>query len=866
MTKEFHLLSANDTLAQMQSGPTGITPAEAAIRLEQYGPNELEQKKKKPAWVLFLHQFKDFMILVLIAAALVSGLVGEPVDSLIILVIVILNAILGFVQEYRAEKAMEALKKMAVLQAQVLRNGQAVTLPSSELVPGDVVLLEAGKAVPADLRLLEAYSLRIDESALTGESVPVDKKTNPLQEADAPLGDRINMAYKSTLITNGRGMGVVTATGMDTQIGHIARMLQGDESDTPLKQRMAAFGKRLSYIILFICLILFVVGILRGEEIISMMMLSISLAVAAIPEALPALITIALARGAGRMVKQHALIRKLPAVETLGSVSFICTDKTGTLTLNKMKVTDVYALPTSIEGLDISPLLLSMALNHDVQVGEDLQLTGDPTETALVEQVINTTGAAACQSMATQYPRVAELPFDSDRKCMTTVHRFLNQYLVIAKGAIESIAATAAPGQPVQQLLLESEMWAARGLRVLGFGYRLLDALPDPFTYEAVETNMTLAGIAGIIDPPREEVKAAINECKEAGIKPVMITGDHPATAKAIATEIGIMGPRDLMMTGKELQQKPFEDFLEVVEKTAVYARVSPEQKLNIVKALQQRNHFVSMTGDGVNDAPSLKAANIGVAMGINGTDVSKEAAHMILLDDNFATIIKAVKEGRRIYDNIRKFVKYIMTCNSAEIWTIFLAPLLALPMPLLPIHILWINLVTDGLPGLALASENAEPDVMRRPPRPAKESLFAGGLGYHILWVGILMAGVTLATQAYSIHESNSHWQTMVFTVLSLSQLGHALAIRSERTFLFRQGLFSNKALLGAILLTFGLQMMVIYVPFFNEVFRTAPLSLNELVVCIALSAVVFHAVELEKFIKQRLAKRKGTQEEPVL
>lgn len=861
----FHTLSIAETLQQLDTSGHGLSAEEAEQRLKQYGPNELEQQKKKSAWVLLLHQFADFMIIVLMVAAVISGLAGDPVDSVIILVIVLLNAILGFVQEYRAEKAMEALRKMAVLNAKVIRNNTTQQIPGNALVPGDIVLLEAGNAVPADLRLIETYSLSIDESALTGESVAVDKITAPIKEAEALPGDRHNMAYKSTLITNGRGVGVVAATGMHTEIGKIALLLQGNDSETPLKRRMASFGKKLSYIILIICLVLFGVGLLRGEEWVPMMMLSISLAVAAIPEALPALITIALSRGAARMVKQQALIRKLPAVETLGSVSFICTDKTGTLTLNKMKVVQHFLLPAMNGVLKQHTLHVCMALNHDVQSSSDGHWVGDPTETALVEYVVQAEGRQALSFIQQQYPRVAELPFDSDRKCMTTVHRFENKLLVISKGAVEAISAAAANGEPLAMLNGEAELWATKGLRVLAYAIKWLDALPQPFDYEQVECNMQLVGLAGLIDPPREEVRAAIAECKQAGIKPVMITGDHPATAKAIATDIGIMHPGDLMMTGKELQQSDFNLFLQKVEKTAVYARVSPEQKLMIVKALQQHHHFVAMTGDGVNDAPSLKAANIGVAMGINGTDVSKEAAHMILLDDNFATIIKAVKEGRRIFDNIRKFVKYIMTCNSAEIWTIFMAPMLTLPMPLLPIHILWINLITDGLPGLALASEKAEANVMNRPPRPSNESLFAGGLGYHIVWVGILMAAVTLATQSYCLYANAAHWQTMVFTVLSLSQLGHALAIRSESTFLYRQGLLSNPALLFSVLFTFILQLMVIYLPVMNELFKTEPLSLSELTICMALSAVVFHAVELEKWIKH-LNKKRGKTIRPFL
>jgi P-type Ca2+ transporter type 2C len=856
---DWHHLPSDEVIKQTGSSPEGLNSETVASKLAEFGPNELLEKKKKPAWLLFVHQFKDFMILVLVAAAVIAGIVGDLTDTIIIMVIVLLNAVVGFVQEYRAEKAMEALKKIAALQAQVMRNGKPVTLPSAELVPGDLVLLEAGNVVPADLRLIEAFRLNIDESALTGESVPAEKTDQIMEEIDIPIGDRLNMGYKSTLVTNGRGKGIVIATGMQTEIGVIARMLQEDEVATPLQKRMADFGRKLSYIILFICVLLFVVGLLRGEKPLNMLLISISLAVAAIPEALPALITIALARGAKRLVKKNALIRKLPAVETLGSVTYICSDKTGTLTQNKMKVVQVEADEKNQFKIEEIPLLdVSMALNHDVKESDKNKLLGDPTEIALVEYFNQQHADKSFTSIQSALPRIAELPFDSDRKCMTTVHKYKEQFLVISKGAVESVTSALKEGHDAAAILKKADEWSSDGIRVIAFAYKCVDALPEPFTYESVETELEFAGLAGMIDPPREEAKLAIQECKAAGIRVVMITGDHPATASAIAKQIGILTKNDLVMTGKELKAISAEDFDEQVEKIRVYARVSPEQKLNIVKALQQKNHFVSMTGDGVNDAPSLKISNIGVAMGINGTDVSKEAAHMILLDDNFATIVKAVKEGRRIYDNIRKFVKYIMTCNGAEIWTLFLAPLVGLPIPLLPIHILWINLVTDGLPGLALASEKEEADIMKRPPRKTNESLFADGIGYHIVWVGLLMAGVTLGIQAWSINHSGAHWQTMVFTVLSLAQLGHVLAIRSERQYLIKQGIFSNLELLGAVLLTFMLQLGVIYLPFANEIFKTQPLTINELIICIAASAIVFHAVEFEKFVKQKISSRK--------
>lgn len=851
----FYSLDIEKVIELTGSSVNGLSEQTANEKLIQYGLNELEEKKKKSAWIFFIDQFKDFMILVLIAAALVSGLIGDITDTIIILVIVLLNAVLGFTQEYQAEKAIESLKKMASLQAQALRKGHVISIPSSKLVPGDIVLLEAGNAVPADIRLMEAYNLRIDESALTGESVPVNKTSEKSEVEELFIGDRFNMAYKSTMVTHGRARGIVVATGMKTEIGRIAGLLQQDEPVTPLQKRMEEFGKKISYIILLICLLLFIAGLLRGNDPMNMLLLSISLAVAAIPEALPALITIALARGAKRLAKKNALIRKLPAVETLGSVSFICSDKTGTLTQNKMKVVETDAESISLPLYkNISVLECAMALNHDVKITKDNTLLGDPTETALVDYFTRHHSVDELKQLQQELPRVAELPFDSDRKCMTTVHRFKKKYLIVSKGASESVIDSLHTSNDITAITGRANKLAGNGIRVLAFAYKIIDTLPEPFSYESVERDMLFAGLAGMIDPPREEVKHAIEECKAAGIRPVMITGDHPATASAMARQIGILTDKDLVVTGSELNTMSYDEFEEKVERIRVYARVSPEQKLGIIKALQRRNHFVSMTGDGVNDAPSLRAANIGVAMGINGTDVSKEAAHMILLDDNFATIVRAVKEGRRIYDNIRKFVKYIMTCNGAEIWTIFLAPLIGLPIPLLPIHILWINLVTDGLPGLALADEKAEKDVMQRSPRKANESLFADGIGYHIIWVGLLMAGVTLGIQAWATYHNNNHWQTMVFTVLSLAQLGHVLAIRSDREFLYKQGLFSNLPVMTVVSLTFLLQLAVIYLPFANNLFKTQPLSLNELLICIGVSSIVFHAVELEKWIKQKL------------
>ena len=892
----WHQKEITSVVEELQTSFQGLSSEEAQRRLGQYGSNELTEKKKQTPFMMFLGQFRDFMIMVLIAAAIISGFIGDITDTIAIVVILVLNAVIGFIQEYRAEKAIDALKRMAAPSATVIRNGIPANIPASHLVPGDVVALEAGKIVPADIRLVEAVQLRVEEAALTGESVPVEKHTKALHDEYLPVGDRKNMAHKGTFVSYGRGTGVVVGTGMNTELGRIAAMLQkGEEGKTPLQRRLAAFGMKLAIAVLIICAVVFGIGMMRGAPFLLMLLTAISLAVAAIPEALPAVVTISLALGARKLVKQNALIRKLPAVETLGSVTYICSDKTGTLTLNKMTVEEIWVdgkinppfdprNPQPLESLFFS----SLALSNDARMDAKDDPIGDPTEIALY-RAANNSGFHK-EELEKIYSRVAEIPFDSDRKCMTTIHKAhrgqevmesnakenelpepLNsgtpesvQFVSFTKGAVDVLIEKSAniltseglKRIDTQEIMRMNERMAADGLRVLCISMRRWNNLPAEITPDNLETDLTIVGLVGMMDPPREEVKEAVSMCKTAGIIPVMITGDHPVTARAIAGRLGIIEDDSKeIITGRELEKLTLEEFEARVEHIRVYARVAPEQKLKIVKALQDKGQFVAMTGDGVNDAPALRMADIGVAMGITGTDVSREAAHMILLDDNFATIVKTVREGRKIYDNIRKFIKYLLTTNSGEIWTLFLAPLVGLPIPLLPIHILWINLLTDGLPALALSAEPAESDVMKRPPRHPKESIFAHGLGAHAIWVGLLMAGIVLFLQAWSLKTEHVHWQTMVFTVLCLTQLGHVLAIRSETQSLFSMGLFSNKYLFGAVALTFLLQMATIYVPFLNPIFKTESLTLSELAIAVVFSSGVFFAVETEKLIKRRKA-----------
>ncbi len=865
MTNEvWHVHSVESTVDTLGTDlDRGLTQSEARERLLTFGENALKETRRRSLLRMLLSQFTDFMVLVLIGAALIAGFLGELENTIAIVVIVILNAALGFAQEYRAERAMAALKALATPSAKVLRAGKVTTVYARELVPGDIVLLETGNLVAADLRLVETVQLKIEEATLTGESQPAEKSTKALSQSELAIGERQNIAYKGTLVTYGRGAGIVVATGMQTELGRIAALLQSKEDpQTPLQRRLARFGQRLAMGVAALCAVFFVVGLLRGERPLLMFMTALSLAVAAIPEALPAVVTVSLALGARRMVKRKALVRRLPAVETLGSVTYICSDKTGTLTRNQMRVVE-YQINENAASL----LFQAIALNNDASAREGEGIQGDPTETALYEAARD--AGFPKPEVEKKFPRVGEIPFSSERGKMTTLHRAKGgELLVFMKGAPERVLSRCTqewkdgqlrPIEP-QAALARADAMAKEGLRVLAFANKTMTAPPEEFTSDTVETDLMLIGFVGLIDPPRPEVKQAIELCQSASMHVVMITGDHPATALAIARELGIItrsapnqGTHGAVLTGQELAKLSTAEFETRVRDIRVYARVSPEQKIKIIKGLQDRGELVAMTGDGVNDAPALKRADIGIAMGMNGTDVAKEAAHMVLLDDSFATIVSAVREGRRIFDNIRKFIKFVLTGNAAEIWTLFLAPFLGLPLPFLPIHILWINLVTDGLPGLALVAEPEEPGIMKRPPRPPGESIFSHGLWQHAIWAGLLMAAVSLSVLAWAYHAGSAHWQSMAFTTLTISQMFHVLAVRSDRESLFSQGMLSNAPILGVVLLTFGLQMATLYVPLLNTLFKTEPLTLPELGICLSVSPIILFAVEFEKWMARR-------------
>lgn len=869
MKLDWHLLDTEVVLEKLRTGKNGLSSDEAKERLAKYGPNLLKEAPKKSPFLLFLKQFTDVLVLILIAAAAISAFTGDVTDTVVIIFIVFLNATIGFTQEYRAERAMEALKKLEAPVVTVIRSSSHTKIPSQDLVIGDIIELSAGEKVSADIRLIEAYNLNVEEAALTGESLPVEKNTKPM-EGTAALADRKNMSFMGTIITYGRGIGVVTATGMDTELGKIAHLIQEvKDKKTPIQERLERMGKWLALVALILCAVIFTAGILRGEPMQLMLLTAISLAVAAIPESLPAVITIVLALGAYRMVKANALIRKLPSVETLGSVTTICSDKTGTLTLNRMSAEFIY----TIDGLEkewnvddriTGKLLHAMVLCNDANI-EGAKRTGDPMELALLQAGIHT--GITKEDALRNYPRLNELPFDSSRKRMSTIHRTPdNKYIAFVKGAVDSLLEISPyiltdsgvkemGNADKEQMLIYNEEMASKGVRVLGFAYR--DAKKEIQPDES-ENDLVFIGLVGLKDPPRDEARDAVSQCRDAGIRPVMITGDHPATAAAIARDVGILSADDRSMTGRELADISDEEFKSVVESISVFARVQPEDKIRIVNALREKGHIVAMTGDGVNDAPALKGANIGIAMGITGTDVSKEASDMILLDDNFATIVSAIKEGRIIYDNIRKFIRYMLSTNSGEVLTMFFAILLGMPLPLLPIQILWVNLVTDSLPALALGLEPAERNVMKRLPRDPKESIFSRGMWQHIIWVGFLMAAGVIFVMWYELRNSDvRHMQSMAFFTLAMFQMANVMAIRSERESLFRIGLFSNAKLLGAVLLTFTLQLLITYLPPFQKIFKTTSLSPLELFLCLAVSFTVFIAVEAEKAFFRRRERR---------
>jgi Ca2+-transporting ATPase len=852
-------------LQRLESSEAGLSGAEANERLTKYGNNAIPEKKRRSLLALILSQFQDFMIIILLVAALVSGLIGDPKDAIAILVIVLLNAIVGSVQELRAERAIAALKQMAAPDARVLRDGQPLTISAANVVPGDVVVLQAGNIVPADLRLLEADELQADESALTGESTPVFKQLQAIEASDPSPADQLNMAFKGSLVTNGNATGLVVATGLNTEMGRIAELLQNEPGvKTPLQQRLTRFGRYLALSVLGICAIVFTAGLLQGQPTLLMFLTAVSLAVAAIPEALPAVITVSLALGARKLTQHNSLIRNLPAVETLGSVTCICADKTGTLTQNRMTAELFYFSGQRRESItgdegeqSVSQFGYALALSNDI-TQESGAPVGEPTELALYEAAL--AAGFDKEALGERHPRLAILPFDSERKRMSTLHRDGDGVVAYVKGAPEQLLplCTSEIGEDAtsftpERTLNKATALARDGYRVLAVARRQLTVLPEPLEVESIERDLQFLGLVALIDPPREEVPLAVANCLTAGIKPMMITGDHPGTAVAIALRLGITDDENAVLSGDQLAALNDEAFALALKTTRVFARVTPQQKLRIVKGLQEQGEFVAMTGDGVNDAPALKRAGIGIAMGQKGTDVAREASDMVLLDDDFSTIVSAVREGRSIFDNLRKFIKDTMSSNAGEIWTLLLAPFMGLPIPLLPIHILWINLVTDGLPGLAFSAEPAEPGIMNRPPRPPQENIFAHGMWQHIIWVGLYIAGISIAAMAWAMSREAAYWQTVIFTVLTVSQLFHSMAVRSETASLFRIGLFTNLPMLFAVLLTLALQLAVIYTPALNIVFHTQPLPLTDLAACLALSSTVLVVVEAEKWMVRR-------------
>ncbi len=883
----------------------GLSNEQVNENRQKYGTNELQTKKKKSTFVKFLEQFKDFMIIVLIIAAIISGVVGyiegEGItDSIIILIVVILNAVIGVIQENKAEKSLEALQKLSAHVSKVIRNGKMEVIPAKELVPGDIVVLDTGDYVPADLRIIEAVNLKSQEASLTGESVPVEKSANTIEQEEVDLGDRENMLFSSSLITYGRGKGIVVETGMNTEVGKIAGIINStEETQTPLQEKLNKLGKTLGIAALVICAIIFVIGLLYGKDPIEMFMTAVSLAVAVIPEGLAAVSTIVLAIGVQRMVKRHAIVKKLPAVETLGSTTVICSDKTGTLTQNKMTVEKIFYNGKLLDAEEVKQnidtnlekLVYISMLCNDTKISANNELTGDPTETALVDMGFNLQFE---KNIYDKNPRIKEIPFDSDRKLMTTVNKINNKYVVLTKGGVDELLAKCNKylydGEERNDLenykkviTKNNEDMAKDALRVLSMAYKEIDHEPTDEEMKNIEQDLIYVGMVGMIDPPRLEVKDAVDKCEKAGIKTVMITGDHKITAIAIAKSLGILQSEEEALTGAELEKMSDEDLTKNIRKYSVYARVSPEHKVRIVKAWQANGEIVAMTGDGVNDAPALKTADIGCAMGIVGTDVSKEAADVILTDDNFATIVSSVEEGRRIYDNILKAIQFLLSSNVGEVITLFVAilitPLLGnlfgidinLIVPLLPIHILWINLVTDSLPALALAVDPPQKDVMDRKPNKNK-SVFTKGMIWRIVYQGILIGVITIVAFIVGLATPDENLpvieeltneeikveigQTMAFCVLAFSQLVHVFNVRDNKTSIFKTGIFSNKQLILAVLASAALMLGILLIPALRHVFSIPVLPVGNILEIVVLSLMPLIVVELFKLIKINTSK----------
>ncbi|HWO77896.1 MAG TPA: calcium-translocating P-type ATPase, SERCA-type [Bacillus sp. (in: firmicutes)] len=876
---KFHEMPVEDLERSLATNfERGLTNDEVKKRRKKHGYNELEEGEKQSALLLFFSQFKDFMVLVLLGATLISGLLGEYVDAIAIMAIVLVNGFLGFFQERKAEKSLQALKELSAPQVMVLRDGEWIKVPSREVVPGDILKFAAGDRVGADLRLIEAKSLEIEESALTGESVPVEKNVSPIRDSNLSIGDMHNMAFMGTLVTRGSGVGVVVSTGMKTAMGQIADLLQTAESTmTPLQRRLEELGKILIVAALFLTALVVVVGIIQGHDLYTMFFAGVSLAVAAIPEGLPAIVTVALSLGVQKMIKRNAIVRKLPAVETLGCASVICSDKTGTMTQNKMTVTKLWSggkiwgvtgqgYEPAGEFLDgdraVEPaseksfqqlLTFGMLCNHAElkNDGDHYYLDGDPTEGAMLVAAMK--AGLSRKSLLSQFKIVHEFPFDSERKMMSVIVEDRNgKKFVVTKGAPDVLLKVSDSilydnklqylSETMRKNVVQAiESMAEQALRTIAVGYRPLQTGTYPLHEMEAEKDLTFVGLQGMIDPPRPEVREAVKQCKKAGIQTVMITGDHAITARAIAKQLGLLTNQSLVLEGHQLNDMSVEELEEVVEKTTVFARVSPEHKLKIVKAFQNRGHIVAMTGDGVNDAPAIKAADIGVAMGITGTDVAKEASSLVLLDDNFTTIKAAIEEGRNIYENIRKFIRYLLASNVGEILVMLFAMLLALPLPLVPIQILWVNLVTDGLPAMALGLDPSEEDVMNRKPRHPKEGVFARGLGWKVISRGFLIGIVTLIAfmLAYQGQKENlTYAQTVAFATLVMAQLIHVFDCRSDIS-VFARNPFQNKYLVGAVLSSLILMLIVIYYPPLQTVFHTVAIDVKDWLLITGLAAI---------------------------